>query len=136
MATNLRGPLSRNDTASKQPKKKKKFAWKPADPSWHPEVKHMYNSLKSLDHFDDFEATDMMHARLVAMEHSMALENTVERNAALLKLIFAEWKELGTTVATRRRLAIEAEKVQEMSKTGEQMALLAQQIITGKNPNG
>lgn len=135
MATNSRGPVGKTVPGSSS-KKKAKFVWKAPDPSWHPMVKGMYNSLKKMTHFEDLEESDMWFARLIAEEHNKVLMNTVEINAAHTKLVFQEWKELGVTLGTRRRLAIEAQKVEEISKTGEQMALLAQQIITGKrNPN-
>lgn len=111
---------------------KKKFTWKSADPNWHPEVRGMYNSLKKSAHFDDFEESDMYFARLVAIEHTKVLQNSVEINAAHTKLVFEQWKELATTLGTRKRLAIEIEKIQEDRNTGQLMSQLATSIVTGK----
>lgn len=133
MATNTRGPIShKGRTSSTAPStNKKKFVWKAADPEWHPEVKGMYNSLKKSAHFDDFEESDMYFARLVAIEHTKVLQNTVEINAAHTKLVFEQWKELATTLGTRKRLAIEIEKVQEDKNSGQLMSKMVESIITG-----
>jgi hypothetical protein len=130
MATNTRGPVKRT-TNNQITKPKTSFRWKPADPKWHPEIIGLYNSLKKSAHFDEFQESDMYHARIVAETHSFQLQNKLEMNAALIKTLFAEWKELGTTMGTRKRLAIEVEKIVEDKKSAELMEMMARSIVTG-----
>lgn len=111
---------------------RKSFTWKNAEKTWHPEVRELYNSLKSSEHFDEFQKTDMAHARIVAILLSDALYNSVEVNAAHLKNLFEQWDKLGATLGTRRKLQLEVEKVVEEQKAGELMNAMALSIITGK----
>lgn len=115
--------------------KKRRFRWLPADPDWHPDVAGLYNALKKSEHYDEFQETDMRLARLIAQEHSDSIYNSVEKNAALLKLIFEQWKEFGVTMGSRRRLQVEVEKVEEQRNTGELLSKMAHAVITGKPIN-
>jgi hypothetical protein len=130
MATNTRGPVKRTGTIQAT-NQKVAFRWKPADPDWHPEIKGLYNSLKKSAHFSEYQESDMYFARIVAKTHSEQLFNTVDMNAALMKTLFEQWKELGVTLGTRKRLAIEVEKITEDKKHGELMALVARSMVTG-----
>lgn len=133
--TNTRGPIRASASKTTGNTARRKFRWKTAEPDWHPEVQGLYNSLKKSEHFEDFQESDMYYARIVAIEHSDILYNSVEKNAALIKIIFEQWKELGATLGTRRRLALEVEKVEEQKNTGELMNQMAHSILTGKAGN-
>lgn len=130
MATNTRGPVKRTGTIQATTQKTE-FRWKAADPSWHPEIKGLYNSLKKSAHFSEYQESDMYFARIVADLHSSQMYNKVDMNAALIKTLFEQWKELGITLGTRKRLSIEVERLVEDKKNAELMALMARSIVTG-----
>lgn len=130
MATNTRGPLRATSTSTVE-KTEKTFRWKPADSSWHPEVKGLYNSLKKLSHFNELEESDMWQARLASKLLSDALFNSVDVNAAHIKNLFDQFDKLGITLANRRRLAIEAEKAEVANNTAQIMADYAARIVKG-----
>lgn len=132
MSTNTRGPVRASTNPITTTDAKKKFVWKKANDDWHDDVKGLYNALKKSEHADQFEETDMYHARLISQLLSDAMDNQVDVNAAHIKNLFTELKELGTTLGTRKRLALEVEKVKDNQAASELMANVFSSIITGK----
>lgn len=128
-AASTRGPIS--PAKKKEQSSKPIFRWKTANKDWHPDIIFLYNSLRSSSNFDQFEATDNAVAWNVCSELSDYKDNP-EKNASHYKNLMALFMEFAPTLASRRRLSLEVEKIQEEKKTAEILQGMAASILHGQ----
>jgi hypothetical protein len=131
MATNTRGPIGpRSNSSNPRDTTKKGFVWKSPPSDWPADIKGLYNSLRKSSNFKDFEESDMWMLRVVCGQLAEFYFDP-EKNASHFKNLMALMLEFAPTIASRRRLSLEVEKVVETAKQGQLMEAMVASVLSG-----